>query len=359
MIVGDYAWPWYHDACASAMEELGCNVERFGWFDDFKYWEEGHTEPFYKSFLHRLQYRFQFGPVVYNVTRRLIKEAQRKNPDVIWFYNVHLIGKNTLKNLKRSLPKTLFLQYSNDDPFSKNGTTFLWRKFLASIPFFDLHFVYRKHNIEDFKSYGIKESFLLRAYFIKEEDFPVPTENVPKKFNCDVVFAGHYEDDGRVEMLESICEAGYKLNLFGGGWARALKKLDKKSPLLNLYPIAPVTGDEYRYAISGAKVAMCFLSTLNNDTYTRRNFQIPAMKTAMLSQHTMDLISLYEPDKEAMFFKNKEEMLKKLEILVNDKNLRESVSEGGYQRVYADGHDVVSRMEMLLDIIRIKKKERI
>jgi len=359
MIVGDYTWPWYHDACAIAMEEIGCNVDRFGWFDDFKYWKEGHTEPFYKSFLHRLQHRIQFGPIVYNVTRRLIREAKKKKPDVIWFYNVPLIGKRTLKKLKKSLPETLFLQYSNDDPFSKHGTTFLWRKFRSSIPLFDLHLVYRKHNIEDFKSYGINESYLLRAYFIKEEDFPVPLENVPKEFNCDVVFAGHYENDGRIEMLESICEAGYKLNLFGGGWNRALKQLDKNSPLLKFYPIAPVTGDDYRYAISGAKVAMCFLSTLNKDTYTRRNFQIPAMKTAMLSQHTQDLTNLYKADKEAMFFKNKEEMLNKLEILVNDNSLRDAVSEAGYQRVYADGHDVVSRMEMLLDIIRMKKKEDI
>jgi spore maturation protein CgeB len=357
MIVGDYTWPWYQEACASAMEEIGCNVHRFGWFDDFKSWEEGHTEPFYKSFIHRLQHRFQFGPIIYNVTKRLIRESEREKPDVIWFYNVHLIGNRTLKKLRRSLPETIFLQYSNDDPFSKNGTTFLWRKFLSSIPLFDLHFVYRKHNINNFKSYGVKESYLLRAYFIKDEDFPVPAERIPKKFNCDVVFAGHYENDGRIEMLESICKSGYTLNLFGGGWNRALKQLDKDSPLLKLFPIAPVTGDNYRYAICGAKVAMCFLSTLNNDTYTRRNFQIPAMRTAMLSEHTEDLTSLYKADEEAMFFKNKEEMLSKLEILVNNNNLREAISKAGYKRVYKDGHDVVSRMKMLLDIITIKKRK--
>ena len=185
------------------------------------------------------------------------------------------------------------------------------------------------------------------------------TERVPKEFNCDVVFAGHYEDDGRIEMLESICKSGYKLNLFGGGWNRALNQLDKDSPLLELYPITPVTGDNYRYAICGAKVAMCFLSTLNNDTYTRRNFQIPAMKTAMLSEYSDDLSNLYKEDEEVMFFKNEEEMLNKLEILVNNNDLRESISRAGYERVYKDGNDVVSRMRMLLDIIMMKRKGKV
>lgn len=361
MVVGDYAWPWYHEACASAFEENGCDVHRFSWFDDFKYWKEGdtYTEPLYKSFLHRLQYRFQFGPNIYQISSRLIRQSKRIKPDVIWFYNVHLIGRRTLKKLRKDLPDTIFVQYSNDDPFSKKGTTFLWRKFLSSIPLFDIHFVYRMKNVEDFKSYGIEESFLLRAYFIKDEDFPIPAERIPEDFNCDVVFAGHYEDDGRIEMLESICKSGYKLNLFGGGWNRALNKLDKDSPLLALFPIEPVTGDSYRHAICGAKVALCFLSTLNHDTYTRRNFQIPAMKTAMLSEYTKDLSNLYKENEEVMLFRNEEEMLTKLEILVSNSDLRESISRAGYERVYKDGHDVVSRMRMLLDIITMKKEKKV
>jgi spore maturation protein CgeB len=359
MIVGDYAWPWYQEACARAIERNGYKVYRFSWFDDFKYWREGSVEPFYKSFFHRLQYRFQIGPNVYKISKRLVNQSKILKPDIIWFYNVHLLGNSTLKKLRKALPKTKFVQYSNDDPFSKKGTLFLWRKFLSSIRLFDIHFVYRNKNKEDLKLYGIDESFLLRAYFIAEEDYQIPIDEIPKEFLCDVVFAGHYEDDGRIEFLESICQAGYKLNLFGGGWNRALNRLEKDSPLTKLFPIEPATGDNYRHAISGAKVALCFLSTLNHDTYTRRNFQIPAMKTAMLSQYTEDLANLYEEGKEVMLFKDKEDMLYKLELLIKDQDLRRSISQSGYQRVYEDGHEVASRMESFLDIIKKKKKEKL
>ena len=357
MIVGDYAWPWYQDACADALELIGCKVYRFGLFKDFKYWIEGHTEPFYLSFWHRLQYRFQFGPVVYNIKKKLIQKSENVQPDVVWFYNVHLIGKRTIKKLRRLLPKTIFVQYSNDDPFSEKGTFFLWRKFLLSIQLFHCHFAYRSSNIADFRAYGVENVHLLRSYFIPECDYPELSESIPEHFKCDVVFAGHYEDDGRIEMLESICQAGFDLNLYGGGWDRALKKLKANSPLLNQYPVAPVTGADYRYAICGAKVAICFLSKLNNDSYTRRNFQIPAMGTAMLSEYTEDLATLYISDKEAMFFKDNDEMLRKLKVLMESVELRKSIAKAGYARVQNDGHDVVSRMAMWLEVIKKTKED--
>jgi len=348
MLVGDYMWPWYQDACADALERYGCTVKRFGWFRDFRHWRDGHSEPFYHSISHRIQYRLRLGPTVWRVKRRLIYEATHFRPDIIWFYNVQLIAPGVVEELRRVLPDTTFAQYANDNPFSQAAKPGLWRHHLNSIPLFDVHFSYRHNNNADYQRYGAKSVHLLRSYFIPEVDYPEPYENIPECFKCDVVFAGHYEDDGRVEMLEAICDAGYKLNLFGGGWNLALPKLRADSPLRVLYPISPATKAEYRYAICGAKVALCFLSTLNQDTYTRRSFQIPAMKIAMLSQFTEDLASLYEANTEAVFFRNVHELLEKLKQLLVDDGWRTSVAEAGYAKVYSAGHDVKGRMEELL-----------
>jgi hypothetical protein len=220
---------------------------------------------------------------------------------------------------------------------------------LESSKYFDMHFAFRHSNLADYQRLGASHVHLFRAYCIREEEYPVPVDQIPARFKCDVVFAGHYENDGRVDALEAICEAGYTLNLFGGGWDSALKHLRPDSPLRNKYPIMPATKGDYRYAICGAKVALCFLSALNEDTYTRRSFQIPAMKTAMLSQYTDDLAALYQPDVEAAFFKNKGEMLEKLKNLVDDDQKREAIAVAGYQKVYSAGHDVNSRIRVFLN----------
>jgi Uncharacterized protein conserved in bacteria len=155
-----------------------------------------------------------------------------------------------------------------------------------------------------------------------------------------------------VEILEAICEAGFRLNLFGGGWDAALPKLRSDSPLRAKYPVSPATKADYRYAICGAKVALCFLSTLNRDTYTRRSFQIPAMKVAMLSQYTDDLATLFEPNREAVFFRDQRELLDKLARLLGDEAWRQSVAEAGYAKVYAAGHDVGSRVLVWLQEVQ-------
>lgn len=355
LLVGDYMWPWYQKACADALERIGCEVKRFGWFDDFKYWRHGYSEPFYRSVSCRIQYRLRWGPKVWKINRRLILEAKTFRPDIVWFYNVQVISPNIVKELRQILPHAIFVQYANDNPFSKKAKPGLWRHYLKSIPLFDVHFSYRHNNVADYRRYGAKTVYLLRSYFIPEMDYPEPYAKIPDRFKCDVVFAGHYEDDGRVDMLESICNAGYKLNLFGGGWNAALPRLRRNSPLRKLYPISPVIDAEYRYAICGAKVALCFLSSLNQDTYTRRNFQIPAMKTAMLSQYSDDLATLFEPDVEAVFFNNKQELLLKLSTLLTNEKWRLSVAHAGYAKVHAAGHDVGSRMKEWLNIVKQEK----
>ena len=358
LIVGHFLWPWYQEACAKALEELGHEVIRFGWSDYFKQPRFGKSEQEYRSFFHRFQVRLYWGPTVWKVNNDLLNMAEQTQPEIVWFYNEQLIAPKTVAKLRDTLPHAIFCQYANDNPFSNKAAWGLWQNFLRSLPLFDIHFAYRQSNLTDFKNHGAQQVHLLRSYFIPEEDHPVPYEEIPEHFKCDVVFAGHYEDDERVDLLESICEAGFSLNLFGGGWNKALQSLKSGSPLRTKFPISPAVGSDYRFAICGAKVALCILSSLNKDTYTRRCFQIPAMKTAMLSQQTDDLISLFAPNLEAVFFRNREELLEKLRLLVTNEKFRLSVANSGYHKVYSAGHDVKSRMSIWLHQISEMHSQR-
>ena len=50
-----------------------------------------------------------------------------------------------------------------------------------------------------------------------------------KRFACDIVFIGHYEDDIRAEYLESIYDLEMDIKLFGTGWnEKAPKSFIKK-----------------------------------------------------------------------------------------------------------------------------------
>ena len=351
LLVGEFAWHWYQEACADALEKLGCEVHRFGWLERFKRWIPGKSEPEYHSLATRIQYRALAGPLVARINRELVETAERLEPDVVWFYGAQLVFPRTVRTLRSRLPRAVLAQYANDNPFSPRNPASMWRHFIGCIPLMHAHFAYRIQNLADLHAHGAPRPHLLRSYFLPEIDRPIRAEEIDPRFRVDVVFAGHFEDDGRIEMMEAICRAGYSLNLFGGGWNAARPRLAPDSPLHVLYPIAPVVGDEYVQAIGGAKVALCFLSRLNEDTYTRRSFQIPAMRTAMLSERTVDLESLFVDGEEALFFSTTDELLDRLRLLVNDDSLRRRIADGGHARVYRDGHDVVSRMKTFLDAI--------
>ncbi len=50
---------------------------------------------------------------------------------------------------------------------------------------------------------------------------------------------------------------------------------------------------------------MFFLSKINKDSYTRRNFEIPAMKKVLLSEYSSELSNMFIEDKEMVFLETK------------------------------------------------------
>jgi len=351
LIAGEWVWPWYEEACGDALVKLGHEVQRFSWVERFRSFKVGDVEPQYFSRYREIQNRLILGPIVSALNKELLKTLEEFRPHMVLGYRATHIFPATLRKIKRRHPELALVQYCNDDPFSSRANPILWRHLKHAIPFYDVHFVYRHHNIDDFKRCGAKRVGLLRSYYIAERNYPVTLGRGDERFVCDVVFAGHYEADFRVEYLESIVRAGYKLNLFGGGWKDAIPTLSTDSPPRSLGPISPVVDADYRKALSGAKIALCFLSKLNRDTYTRRNFEIPATGTFMLSEYTRDLATLFDEGKEAEFFRSKEEMMDKIRFYLSHGEQRNDIARRGRERVLRDGHDVTARMEQMLTAI--------
>jgi hypothetical protein len=339
-------WPFFEQAAAEALASLGCRVTRFSWTEDFYEWRPGVVEPQPRSFLLRAQNRIVAGPAVRRMNERLLRTAADLRPDVILFYNPTHVLARTIRRLHELLPGTKLAQYANDNPFGMRRH--YWRHFRRALRDFDVHFAFRHSNIRDYRAAGAPEVHLLRGYYMPDQVYREEPEPGEERFRSDVVFAGHYEPDGRLEALDRIARAGWKVNLFGGAWGRALPLVPADSPLRAHFPVVPVIGADYRKALSGAAIALCFLSKLNTDTYTLRNFEIPATGTLMLSEYTDDLASMFEEGVEADYFRSHDELLDKVMYYMNNSAVRERVAQRGHERLLRDGHDVRSRMRSFL-----------
>jgi spore maturation protein CgeB len=345
LIAGDWHSNLHEEAVFLAFQQLGHQPLRFAWHSYFK---PNHswrllTTPFLK-----FQNKYMLGPLVDKLNQELLNQVKIEQPDLLFVYRGSHIYPDTLKQIHQVSPQTILIGYNNDDPFSPQYPAWQWRHFLAGVPTYDLVLAYRTHNLNEFKAAGAKRVELLRSWFIPDINHPVDlSEEELKEYKCDVVFIGHHENDSRLECLELIVKKDWHLNLFGHnyGWNYALKN----SPTLkHKLPLKLVWGEDYNKALSGAKVALCFLSKLNRDTYTRRCFEIPACGTLLLSEYSDDLAGLFKPGVEADYFRSPTEMIQKIELYLSDDLLRNRVATAGQQQAIQGGHDVVSRMRQVL-----------
>ena len=341
LIAGDWHSELHEQAVFNAFKALGHDVLKFAWHHYFK--PGNRIDAFNK----KVQNRLIAGPIIWKLNQDLIKAAAGFSPDMVFVYRGSHITAGTLKKIKKMHPDATLVGYNNDDPFAKGHPYSLWRHFFKAVPVYDLVLAYRHNNLHDFLRIGAKRVELLRSWYFPERNHPVSLSAEEKiKYECDVVFIGHYEADDRKQYLEELVRQGFKLRLFGPEWNTRLKDSPQLKTML---PIQSVMGDEYNKALCGAKVALCFLSKLNRDTYTRRCFEIPATGTLMLSEYTDDLASLYKEGDEADFFRTQDELIEKLMLYLGDEKLRKTVASNGYRRVVDDGHNVVTRMKQVLD----------
>ncbi|MGO9120631.1 MAG: glycosyltransferase [Desulfomonilaceae bacterium] len=348
VVVGDWHSEVHEEPVYRALCQMGHTAVRFSWHQYFK-----PSKPLQRivSLAYKFQNKYLLGPLVDRLNRDLVACVEMQKPDAVFIYRGSHIFPSTLQQLRRVSRGALLIGYNNDDPFSPLHPRWKWRLFLVGVPEYDLVLAYRPHNVIDFQKAHAKRVRLLRSWYLPELNRPVRLNSQDtREFACDVVFVGHYEDDGRLQYLEEIVRQGWKLNLFGPdfGWHPALKR---SRELQSFIPLRLVWGEDYNKAICGAKVALCFLSKLNRDTYTRRCFEIPAAGTLLLTEYSDDLAGMFKFGEEADSFRSADELVDKLDLYLRDDMLRANVAAAGRRRVIAEGHDVVSRTRQLVTFI--------
>ena len=336
LLAGEWQADIHEAAWASGLEALGHAVLPFGWFERF-----GGNRTSWSALVGRVQGRLLWGPALARLNWELIRLARRERPDVLLLYRGTHILPAALRALRRFLPDLLIATYNNDDPFSLRAARGLWRHYLGAVRLADVNLAYRPKSVEDLSRFGARDVQLVRSAFLPDRDRPLELSEADHlRLDTDVVFAGHFEPDGRLDFLEALSQGPWRLRLFGPDWEHAprIDWLDQRRP------IEVVRGPGYVKAIQCAKVALCFLSTLNNDTYTRRCFEIPAIGTLLLCQRSADMERLFAPGREADYFGSPAELRAKLELYLGNAPLRARVAAAGHTKVWAAGHDIVSRM---------------
>ncbi len=292
----------------------------------------------------KAQEKYRLGPRLHLLNRDLAAQAHALKPDVVFVFRGAHVFPETLQAIKKG--GAFVVGWNNDDPFSARYPTYVWRHFVNSIPLYDRLFAYRHANVEDFRRHGCPRVALLRSFYLRDEHFPI-ADLGDSPYACDVSFTGHWEDDGRSDYIGELLRADdLNFRLWGTRWERAANAAEIRARMGTIGPLYKAT---YNLALNSSKICLAFLSRLNNDTYTRRCFEIPAAGAFMLAQHTDDLASLFKPGEEAEYFRNVGEMLDKARYFLAHPDARVKIAAAGHRRLLKDGHEALDRARTVRD----------
>jgi hypothetical protein len=289
-------------------------------------------------FANWLQYRACWSPGIGRLNRQFVQTVHDAQPDIVWVDIGLFIHPESLHQLKG---KSRLIHYNPDDPFG-------WRIFLKAIPEYDLHFVARDANVDEYRKAGAQN--VLRHHWAYDRNLHRPVDvdaETRTRLGGTIGFIGDWEAR-RETSVQYLADHGQPVRIWGPNWQRHVQH-----PQLRIEPQG-VWSETYTRAVCSFDINLGFLRKKNRDKSTQRSVEIPACGGFLLAERTEEHQAMFEEGKEAEFFSSDEELLEKVRYYAAHAGQRRQIASAGMVRCHASGysyHDRLSRMiQQALDL---------
>jgi spore maturation protein CgeB len=231
------------------------------------------------------------------------------------------------------------LNYLTDDPWNPHHQAG-W--FLAALPHYDEVYSPRRSNLADLEQCGCRTVSYLPFGYDPALHFPeVPAGAKRGDFpQTDVIFVGGGDAD-RVPYVTALKEAKFRIELYGSYW-------DRYRPTRGLTR-GQINVGNLRLATREAKISLCLLRKANRDGHVMRSFEIPAIGSCMLVEHSEEHEAIFGANEESvLFFRTVPEMVARCHRLCQDDSLRRHLAEAVHQRIVGGANTYADRLRQML-----------
>jgi len=304
------------------------------------------TDPYILArFISGFQHHYNWGPGIYLLNKVIRKAVKNIECKIVLVDNKPYLSALTFRHIKRYRPSAIIANLLTDDPFGLYGKSWSLLKNTASL--YDIIFVQRKVNLEEFKLIGAKRIEICCRSFDPTFNRPLKLSAADvQKYAADVGFVGTYESN-RASFIAYLIQNNVAVAVTGDGWPEK----DYWDVIKPYYRGPSVYGEEYIKTLNGMGVALHFLRHANRDEQDSRTFEIPACKVFMLAEHSDLQEQLFKANDQVVFFKTKEELLEKVIYYKLNEAERKRIALNGYNRCFMSGYDHQSRMKVVLETI--------
>jgi len=274
---------------------------------------------------------------------RILQNIKSKPFDVLWIDKGLTIYPDTLKKVREIQPRCQIVGFSPDDMMNPGNQS---RNFLEGLAEYGFFITNKSYNVAELTGLGCPKVLFMDNAYDPNSHRPVEVSDRERnRLGGAVGFIGQWEPE-RAESLRQLALNGIAVRVWGYTWER-MKHIPPALTLEN----RPLWGDEYAKAICAFDINLCFLRKCNRDLQTTRTIEIPACGAFMLAERTVEHQALFIEGKEAEFFSNDDELIRKVRYYLEHPEERLQVAARGLKRCLGGGYSYQNRLNKLLDHI--------
>jgi len=291
-----------------------------------------------RRFLRRVDGRaFKAGNVA-RLNAELVDVVRGFNPKVIWIEKGLLVQPETLREIKGLVPDSRLVAFQDDNPFgARSYERGFWEAFVRAIPEYDLHFMKRQTDAEEFLRRGAARVEIFTTGFY-EPAYGRPQAQPPDRYLHSVSFVGSALDD-RARLIGGLLERGMDLHVYGVRWERHWAYYRYNSRFHAALPPA-----EHADVIWRSKINLGFVSHSNGDEYNGRSFDIPAAGGFLLTERTRAHEEFFKEGRDAAFYGSPAELEEKVSYYLANDGERAAVARAGNERAHRDRYSLSRRL---------------
>ena len=284
--------------------------------------------------LRSMGWRYKKGPLIRNINNYILKELSGNfSFDLVWIDKGVFINPQIIHKLKQQSRK--LIHFTPDPAFTYHRSNL----FYDTIALYDFCITTKSFEIESYKNYGVKTIFCTQGY-----DPQIHKSHHKFKEKDGVVFIGHKEEE-REFIVSELVDKKIRVTLAGNHWDKFAAKRKHKPNLI--YKGKGIFGNEYARELSAALVGLGLLSRWVPELHTTRTFEIPACKTALVTEHNHEIGSVFS-DEEVIYYDDPDEAITKIEYYLERRDRLIPFTENGYKKVTEGGYSYSEILRKIL-----------
>ncbi|MEM7102354.1 MAG: glycosyltransferase [Bacteroidota bacterium] len=272
---------------------------------------------------------------------QLINRVKREKPDVLFIIKGTDIKPQTLRRIRTAHSGITLACFNPDDPFNPASSN---SRIVESIALYDHYFIWANRLVQPILDVGAKACTYLPFGTDTKVIFPIEK----KEFRYDLTFVGS-GDNERYHWIKQIVKESkasktdFNISIFGNNWP--------KIPGVEIF--THVDGLDFLERISYSRVNLNILRKQNKGSNNMRTFEIPAAGGFMLHEYSNEAITIFDQNKEAVYFKNPGEVVEQTKYYLENEFERKKIAMAGFKKAINFPQTYEARIQKILEKLTV------